>query len=151
MDQPDGDGAYGRSGQRRISKAAVLLAQLGVVKNGQTTIMTQDECDKLSDGNHCSTIAVPRYVTDKTVLNDPKNTFRARQCFLDPANESTWSVADACGPQPPQSHLIWWDTFAIPSARVGTDNQSHPRPLQDAQPLRRLPRRLCHALPYPRA
>jgi len=30
----------------------------------------------------------------------------------------TWSVAGACGPQKPGSDLIWWDTFAIPSARA---------------------------------
>jgi FtsP/CotA-like multicopper oxidase with cupredoxin domain len=41
-----------------------------------------------------------------------------RQCFLDLANANTWSVAGACGAQPPHSNLIWWDTFAIPSARV---------------------------------
>jgi hypothetical protein len=79
--------------------------------------MTQDECDKLNDGTHCVTIPVPRYVTDKSILSDPHNPFAARQCFLDPKNENTWSVAGACGPQKPGSHLIWWDTFAIPSAR----------------------------------
>ena len=100
-------------------ETGALLTQLQVTdKNGQTTILTQDECDKLSDGTHCKTIPVPRYVTDKAKLSDPQNPFRIRQCFLDPANENTWSVAGACGPQPPQSNLIWWDTFAIPSGRV---------------------------------
>jgi FtsP/CotA-like multicopper oxidase with cupredoxin domain len=60
---------------------------------------------------------VPRYVTDKSQLS--KNAEIAkRQCVLDLSNESTWSVAGACGPQVTPSHLIWWDVFAIPSARV---------------------------------
>jgi FtsP/CotA-like multicopper oxidase with cupredoxin domain len=64
------------------------------------------------------TQSVPRYVTDQSQLTDPNNPFAHRQCFLDPNNEATWSVAGACGPQPPQSSLVWWDVFAIPSARV---------------------------------
>ena len=64
------------------------------------------------------TVAVQRYVTDKSVLTDPSNPYRTRQCFLDPTNAATWSVAGACGPQPAQSNLVWWDVFAIPSARV---------------------------------
>jgi FtsP/CotA-like multicopper oxidase with cupredoxin domain len=68
-------------------------------------------------------VAVPRYVTDKSQLTNPANPFRARQCFLDPKDQSTWSVAGACGPQAPRSNLVWWDVFAIPSARVvGTVN-----------------------------
>jgi FtsP/CotA-like multicopper oxidase with cupredoxin domain len=72
------------------------------------------------------TIAVPRYVMDKAQLDeqraeqikDPKRyPFASRQCFLNPKDKETWSVAGACGPQPPQSHLIWWDVFAIPSGR----------------------------------
>ena len=99
-------------------ETGTLLTQLQVTdKNGQKKILTQDECDKLSDGTHCVTIPVPRYVTDKAILSDPHNPFAARQCFLDPKNENTWSVAGACGPQRPGSHLVWWDTFAIPSAR----------------------------------
>jgi hypothetical protein len=94
--------------------------------NGTPQIRTQDECDKLSDSTHCETIAVPRYVTDKAKLNDPQNPFRMRQCFLDPSDENTWSVAGACGPQQPQSNLIWWDTFAIPSARVVKQKGSQP-------------------------
>jgi FtsP/CotA-like multicopper oxidase with cupredoxin domain len=101
-------------------ETGTLLTQLQVTDvNGQTKIMTQDECDKLSDGTHCKTIPVPRYVTDKTKLSDPQNPFRMRQCFLDPANENTWSIGGACGPASGrQANLIWWDTFAIPSARV---------------------------------
>jgi FtsP/CotA-like multicopper oxidase with cupredoxin domain len=84
--------------------------------NKKPKILTQDECDKLSDGTHCQTVPVQRYITDKAELSDPNNPFQTRQCFLDPANENTWSVAGACGSQPKQSHMIWWDTFAIPSA-----------------------------------
>jgi FtsP/CotA-like multicopper oxidase with cupredoxin domain len=63
---------------------------------------------------------VPRYVTDKSALTDPNNPFAKRQCFLDPKNDSTWSVKGACGPAQaqPSEHLIWWDVFAIPSGRV---------------------------------
>jgi FtsP/CotA-like multicopper oxidase with cupredoxin domain len=75
------------------------------------------------------TIAVPRYVMDKAVLDEQRKDpgrypFASRQCFLDPKNKETWSVAGACPqlPQsnliwPPQSHLMWWDVFAIPSGR----------------------------------
>jgi FtsP/CotA-like multicopper oxidase with cupredoxin domain len=63
---------------------------------------------------------VPRYVTDKSQLsNNPE--IAKRQCVLDPNNKSTWSVAGACGPQATPSHLIWWDVFAIPSARVASN------------------------------
>jgi FtsP/CotA-like multicopper oxidase with cupredoxin domain len=68
-----------------------------------------------------TTTAVPRYVTDPAILKDPNNPFAKRQCFLDPKNKATWSVTGACGPQPPQTNLIWWDVFAIPSARVAPD------------------------------
>jgi FtsP/CotA-like multicopper oxidase with cupredoxin domain len=107
-------------------ETGTLLAQLEVMNkdhkpvldgSGNPQIKTQDECEKLSDGTHCETIAVPRYVTDKAKLSDPQNPFRMRQCFLDPADANTWSVTGACGPQQPQSNLIWWDNFAIPSAR----------------------------------
>jgi FtsP/CotA-like multicopper oxidase with cupredoxin domain len=82
-------------------------------------VMTRDECDKLPEGTHCKTFQVPRYVTDNSQKsNDPD--IAKRQCFLDPTNKSTWSVQGACGPQPPGSHLIWWDTFAIPTAHVAT-------------------------------
>jgi FtsP/CotA-like multicopper oxidase with cupredoxin domain len=66
---------------------------------------------------------VPRYVTNNNqkssgMMPDGRTKIADLQCVLDPNNESTWSVAGACGPQPPQSNLIWWDVFAIPSARV---------------------------------
>jgi FtsP/CotA-like multicopper oxidase with cupredoxin domain len=65
-----------------------------------------------------TTQPVPRYVTAEKDKN-PK--FKDRQCVLDPNNESTWSVAGACGPQQPTSNLIWWDVFAIPSGRAVAD------------------------------
>jgi FtsP/CotA-like multicopper oxidase with cupredoxin domain len=108
------------------AQTGALLTQLQHTANGQTKIMTQEECDKLSDGTHCKTIPVPRYVTDKAQLSDPNNPFRARQCFLDEGNENTWSVAGACGPQPEQSNRIWWDTFAIPSARPNPTTPQKP-------------------------
>ena len=103
-----------------------LLGQLAVMnekhqlvlENGNPQIKTRAQCDKeLGPGTHCETIQVPRYVMDKVQLSDDPN-IRPRQCLLDPKNENTWSVAGACGPQPSRSNLIWWDTFAIPSARV---------------------------------
>jgi FtsP/CotA-like multicopper oxidase with cupredoxin domain len=67
---------------------------------------------------------VPRYVADKAKLdeqrkNPEKYPFASRQCFLDLGDPKTWSVAGACplGAESPQSHLIWWDVFAIPSGR----------------------------------
>jgi FtsP/CotA-like multicopper oxidase with cupredoxin domain len=96
-------------------------------EKGNPKIMSQSDCDNLKDGTHCETIQVPRYVTDKALLTDKNNPFRGDQCFIDPdpAKENTWSAAGArradnspCEPLQPQSkHLIWWDTFAIPSAR----------------------------------
>jgi FtsP/CotA-like multicopper oxidase with cupredoxin domain len=62
---------------------------------------------------------IPRYVTDKSQLSQDPGIAK-RQCILDPNNPATWSVAGACGgqAQPPSPHLVWWDVFAIPSARV---------------------------------
>src|SRR5437899_4339692 len=37
----------------------------------------------------------------------PYTTLFRSQCFLDPKNKATWSVTGACGPQPPQTNLIW--------------------------------------------
>jgi FtsP/CotA-like multicopper oxidase with cupredoxin domain len=51
------------------------------------------------------TVPVPKYVTDKTALKDP------RQCFLDPNDPDTWQP---CHPSQ-QTNPIWWDVFAIPS------------------------------------
>ena len=109
-------------------QTGALLTQLQLTVNGQPKIMTQEECDKLSDGTHCTTIPAPRYVTEKAQLSNPNNPFRARQCYLDETNENTWSVAGACGPQPQQSNLIWWDTFAIPSARPNKTAAQNPIP-----------------------
>jgi FtsP/CotA-like multicopper oxidase with cupredoxin domain len=82
----------------------------------------------LQDG---TTKGVPHYVTNKAQLTDPNNPFAKRQCYIDPANQSTWSVTGArsmrdvngersvsgpCVPQdPPESKSIWRDVFAIPS------------------------------------
>jgi FtsP/CotA-like multicopper oxidase with cupredoxin domain len=121
-----------------------LLTQLRVTDtDGKTKIMSPDDCKKLSDGTHCKTVPVPRYVTDKTKLKDPQNPFRERQCFLDPANPNTWSVAGArhddnspCQPQHSQSkNLIWWDTFAIPSARVPVDQNGEQIVGEDGKPI----------------
>ena len=51
------------------------------------------------------TVPVPTYVTVKSALKDP------RQCYLDPEDPDTWKP---CHPSP-QTNLIWWDVFAIPS------------------------------------
>jgi FtsP/CotA-like multicopper oxidase with cupredoxin domain len=63
---------------------------------------------------------VPRYVTGESQKSKDAK-IADRQCVLT-KNENTWSVAGACGrPQKTPStprHLIWWDVFAIPSARV---------------------------------
>jgi FtsP/CotA-like multicopper oxidase with cupredoxin domain len=67
-----------------------------------------DPNEKLVDPKTGKMEAVPKYVTDSANKVDP------RQCFLDPGDPSTWKP---CAPAP-QSNLIWWDVFAIPSARV---------------------------------
>jgi FtsP/CotA-like multicopper oxidase with cupredoxin domain len=55
------------------------------------------------------TVPLKRYVTQKTPNMDP------RQCFLDPDDPDTWKP---CHPAGPQTNLIWWDVFAIPSGRL---------------------------------
>ena len=79
-----------------------------------TDLQTGELLTNLVNGK---TQPVPRYVTDESQKSKTPEIAK-RQCVLDPKNESTWSVAGACGPQPPQSNVIWWDTFAIPSGRV---------------------------------
>jgi FtsP/CotA-like multicopper oxidase with cupredoxin domain len=71
---------------------------------------------------------VPRYVTNNNqkssgMMPDGRTKIADLQCVLDPDNPATWSVAGACGPQPPESNLIWWDVFAIPSARAEASKQ----------------------------
>jgi FtsP/CotA-like multicopper oxidase with cupredoxin domain len=74
------------------------------------------------------TVPIPRYVTAKELITDP------RQCFLDPADPSKW--APACGaPSSPQSDLVWWDVFAIPSGRAATDVNGKPINKPDGTPL----------------
>jgi len=80
-------------------------------------VLTPQECGALPKDKHCETFQVPRYVTDNSQKSSDPNIAK-RQCILDPTNEATWSVAGACGPQQTESHLIWWDVFAIPTARV---------------------------------
>jgi FtsP/CotA-like multicopper oxidase with cupredoxin domain len=63
------------------------------------------------------TLPVPRYVIKGNPLSTNPD-FAKRQCVLDPDNPATWSVAGACGPQTTPPNLIWWDVFAIPSARA---------------------------------
>jgi FtsP/CotA-like multicopper oxidase with cupredoxin domain len=58
------------------------------------------------------TVPIPTFVTDEALKTDP------RQCVLDPHNEATWVP---CGGGGPQSDLVWWDVFAIPSGRAATD------------------------------
>jgi FtsP/CotA-like multicopper oxidase with cupredoxin domain len=82
---------------------------------------TTGQLESVIDPTTNKTVAVARYVTDPAILKDPNNKFAKRQCYVDPKNQATWSVVGACGPQPPQQHLIWWDVFAIPSARVAPD------------------------------
>ena len=77
-----------------------------------TNLKTGELLTDLVDGK---TQPVMRYVTGEK-SNKPE--IAERQCVLKPDNPGTWSVAGACGPQVTPSHLIWWDTFAIPSARV---------------------------------
>jgi FtsP/CotA-like multicopper oxidase with cupredoxin domain len=71
----------------------------------------------LTDLENGKTLPVPRYVTDKSRLSKDADIAK-RQRVLDPNNKDTWSVAGACGPRAIPSHLIWWDVFAILSARV---------------------------------
>jgi FtsP/CotA-like multicopper oxidase with cupredoxin domain len=63
---------------------------------------------------------MPRYVTAES-QKSKKEEIAERQCVLDPKKPSTWSVTGACGPQKTPPYLIWWDVFAIPSARVMSD------------------------------
>ena len=65
-----------------------------------------DPNEKLVDPNTGKLTAVPKYVTANK---------KDRQCLLNPRDPSTWKP---CDPPAPQSNLIWWDVFAIPSARV---------------------------------
>lgn len=53
-----------------------------------------------------TTVPVPKYVLAPATKADP------RQCVLDPNDPTTWHP---CGPPVPQTNLIWWDVFAIPS------------------------------------
>jgi FtsP/CotA-like multicopper oxidase with cupredoxin domain len=57
---------------------------------------------------------VPRYIMKgETPVNE-------RQCVLDPDDESTWREggAERKGACAVQERSVWWDVFAIPSARM---------------------------------
>ena len=73
-----------------------------------------DPNERLTDPITGKLQALPRYLKVGTPKTDP------RQCNnLNPRNPATWSVAGACGPpQTTQPYLVWWDTFAIPAARL---------------------------------
>jgi FtsP/CotA-like multicopper oxidase with cupredoxin domain len=63
---------------------------------------------------------IPKYVTTQSAITN-----KAVQCFLDPADQTTWKDCH----NTPLSNGIWWDVFMIPSARavfanVGTANLS---------------------------
>ena len=81
------------------------------------------------DGTPSST---PRYVVATTANpNPPYNA--ATQCVINANDKTTWSVAGACKPQPgtpvppPPTNLVWWDTFAIPTALgVATSDPKNP-------------------------
>ena len=51
-----------------------------------------------------------RYVFDKTVQ------LQTNQCYLDPTKPDSWKPCN----ETPQSNLIWWDVFPIPTARTVT-------------------------------
>ena len=80
------------------------------------------------------TEAVPFYVTDeKLLLNNANDPIAKQQCYINPKDKTTWSVSGArmleekngtlsvtapCKDQrPPETGSVWWDVFAIPSAR----------------------------------
>jgi FtsP/CotA-like multicopper oxidase with cupredoxin domain len=95
---------------------------------------------------------VPRYVTDPAQLTDPNNPFAKRQCYLDPKNPATWSMAGArsvvevngtlsvTGPCAPQATAdsnksIWHDVFAMPSGRVPVDASGNQIPDGQGNPI----------------
>jgi FtsP/CotA-like multicopper oxidase with cupredoxin domain len=63
---------------------------------------------KKDDSGIERTFPIARYITKESDRADQ------RQCFLNPADETTWKP---CGPSVPATKRIWWDVFAIPSGR----------------------------------
>src|SRR5437016_5545672 len=56
------------------------------------------------------------------------------QCYLDPNNPETWNPRGSlplqpCDPSAPQSNLIWWDVFPIPSGYAPTTDAAGNNPL----------------------
>ena len=56
------------------------------------------------------------------------------QCYLDPNNPETWNPRGSlplqpCNPSAPQSNLIWWDVFPIPSGYAPTTDAAGNNPL----------------------
>jgi FtsP/CotA-like multicopper oxidase with cupredoxin domain len=77
------------------------------------------------------TQAVPRYVTSAADFST-NEAFKKRQCLLDIRDENTWKP---CGPATAPSNLVWWDVFAIPSARVPVDVNNKPIAGPDGKPI----------------
>jgi FtsP/CotA-like multicopper oxidase with cupredoxin domain len=60
------------------------------------------------------------------------------QCYLNPDNPDTWSPRGSLPGQPcnspaPQSNLIWWDVFPIPSGYAPTTDVKGNNPLLNSQ------------------
>ena len=60
------------------------------------------------------------------------------QCYLDPNNPETWNPRGSlpgqpCNPEPPQTNLIWWDVFPIPSGYAPTTDAQGKNPLLNSQ------------------
>jgi FtsP/CotA-like multicopper oxidase with cupredoxin domain len=105
-------------------------------------LLEEGDTGKLESPRGGSGKALAFYVTDETqLLNDykdkDKNAVAKRQCYINPTDETTWSVEGArtvhedngklsvrapCQSQrSAEARSIWWDVFAIPSARVEGD------------------------------
>lgn len=52
--------------------------------------------------------AIPLYTINK-------NTGRPGQCYINPANDTTWHP---CTNNVPQTNAVWWDVFSIPSGNI---------------------------------
>ncbi|MFL6276708.1 MAG: multicopper oxidase domain-containing protein [Blastocatellia bacterium] len=58
------------------------------------------------------------------------NNLAPGQCYLDPNNPESWKP---CGPPLPQTNMIWWDTFPIPSGYAPTTDAAGNNPLMNSQ------------------
>lgn len=77
------------------------------------------------------TQSVARYVTNEADFSKVDE-IKRRQCFLDPKNNATWKPCSGATYRP---DLVWWDVFAIPSARVPTDANSDPLTNSKGEPI----------------